>query len=403
MEGVLLLLLFFFRVVKLLSTSSSFLFKWFSIQLDGLKGGNNIRDTCVLSPIFIEMVFPLASSSSRRKSCVSVFPPGFLSGGWRPVADDMKMNVRPILIPHDHFWSVWAGTHKTQKEEEVYSPSTFSSFLLSLYEKLFHSPTALETFLLSKFFLKKDLKWRPSSTTKKGERFMSCIIINKSPSPPLPPFSILLVGIYIHTSEMHPFSWISCLTAHTIKILARISVDSKWASAAGLITGLNDFNPPNRVVVVVVGSTLFGTPCYYYYYYYKSADMCIIIISPLGYTILLKTVHPSAKPRLSPGGMKNRFPFCGSRALGALSPYRRRCLSIRERLIGVGPETKGGGAAQSVLWSNLPHIHTTPPSSSCCCYSQKRSCCSRVLFDVVAGVSLFNHFKLCACCSLVVR
>jgi hypothetical protein len=53
---------------------------------------------------------------------------------------------------------------------------------------------------------------------------------------------------------------------------------------------------------------------------YKSADMCIIIISPLGYTILLKTVHPSAKPRLSPGGMKNRFPFCGSRALGALSP-----------------------------------------------------------------------------------
>lgn len=43
--------------------------------------------------------------------------------------------------------------------------------------------------------------------------------------------------------------------------------------------------------------------------------MCIIIISPLGYAILLKTVHPLAQ-QLSPGGMKNRFPFCGSRAQG---------------------------------------------------------------------------------------
>jgi hypothetical protein len=145
------------------------------------------------------------------------------------------------------------------------------------------------------------------------------------------------------------------------------------------------------VVVVVVGSTLFWHPvlllllllqvCWHVYYYYISSRIYYFIknCSPLS---------PAAQPRLSPGGMKNRFPFCGSRALGALSPYRRRCLSIRERLIGVGPETKGGGAAQSVLWSNLPHIHTTPPSSSCCCYSQKRSCCSRVLFDVVAGVSL---------------
>lgn len=146
----------------------------------------------------------------------------------------MKMNVRPIISPARPFL-IRLGRHtQDTKRRRRRSFSLFPFFFLvssfsSLYEKVVSFTNGTRDF--PPLQVEKDLKWRPSSTTKKGKRFMSCIIINninKSPSSPPPPrpFSFFFYPPCwnIYTSEMHPFSWISCLTAHTIQILARISL-----------------------------------------------------------------------------------------------------------------------------------------------------------------------------------
>jgi hypothetical protein len=49
---------------------------------------------------------------------------------------------------------------------------------------------------------------------------------------------------------------------------------------------------------------------------------------------------------------------------GSWARYRRRCLSIRERLIGVGPETKGERRRSTICFMIQFATHTHTHNSS---------------------------------------